>query len=163
MMERKLPSNTGNRLLDALIRAEEISDCSVCDGPYGLCMNSQFPNDIYLNITVDPYIHFGTPISDPQNVESFTIRFVAYTTEDNITANFLTTEDIEKLMHSENPKVREAAVVLKEFTGIQLEISKKEYEEAEGAVADRERQRLEDLCRIEEEEQVQGLSSHLGM
>lgn len=162
MKERKLPSNTGNCLLDALSRAEEIAACFVCNGPYGLSLNSQFPNGIYLNITVDPYVHFGTQIPDPQNVESFTVRFVAYTAEDDITANFLTTEDIEKLMHAESPEIREAAVVLQEFTGKQLEISKKEYEEAEGAVADRERLRLEDLCRLEEE-QVQGLSGHLKM
>ena len=157
MEDRKLPSGTGNCLIDLLIRAEE-NHCSVCTGPYGISVTSYFPNGLKMSITCDPYIHLGTKIPDPQSVKSVTIRFVAYTTKTGKKADYyLTTKYFERLLHSEDSEVRETAMVLKEFTGIQLEISIQTYKEAERAIADRERLVLKDIDRLEEE-QAQGQS-----
>lgn len=165
MGNRKLPSGTGNRLLDAINRAEEAVDCRVGFGPYGICMNSHLPKWIHLGISVDPRIHYESDIPDPSSVDSFTVRFAAYTTEDGITVNFLTAEDIETMLPSECLETQGVAAALKELVGIKLELDRTEYMEAEDAVFEREKLEFEDICRLDEEEaeQVHGMSSQPGM
>lgn len=156
MENRKLP--TGNRMLEALNRAEEIEGCHAATGPYGPCMYCVFPNGIHLNCTIDPYIFYGSEVQDPESVESFTFRFEAYTTSDNIHVEFLSQDDIEKMLDAETAVERKIGAVLKELTGIQLEISWDELMEAETALGDRELQEMR-----EEQEQAEKHSESMSL
>lgn len=144
MENRKLP--TGNRLLEAFNRAEEIEGCYAATGPYGPCVCCEFSNGIHLNCTVDPYIFYGTDIPNPESVKSFNFRFEAYTTADNVHVEFLSQDDIEKLLNAETAEEREIGAVIKEMTGIELGISWDELMEAEAALGEREMQKQDEIA-----------------
>ena len=78
MAEYKSPTDTGNRFIDALIKAVEICDGYTGFTAYGPCLTSRLPNGVHLNFTVDPYIYYDSDIPNPEEVETFTVRSVAY-------------------------------------------------------------------------------------
>lgn len=150
----ELSPPAGNRLIEAFIKAEEISDGRVDYSPYGLGMNSRLPNGAYLNFTVDPYIYYKSTIPNPEDIEIFTVRFVAYTekrTPEGLMAAFLTNEEVETLLEPTDSRTRQICDGVKEMNGLELILSRKEYMEAEGVICERERLELEELCRQSED------------
>lgn len=134
----KLPADTGNQLVDAFIRAEQIEGCFTSTGPGGPWMDCRFSNGVHLAVDIDPYIFYGTDIPDPNSVDSFTVRFVAYTMDENRETTIFPTEEIEKLLASDQVELREIGATLKEMTDMQFEINAAELNDAGKILGDRE-------------------------
>ena len=154
MAEYKLPKDTGNRLIDALIKAIEICDGYTGFTAYGPCLTSRLPNGVHLNFTVDPYIYYDSDIPNPEEVENFTVRFVAYTrieTEEGGMAHFLSSEEIDNLLKPEDEAMMRICAGVKEMNGLELTLSKEEYREAENAIVELERLEFMDEAECLEE------------
>ena len=149
-MESRLYASTSNRLIDAFIKAEDASNGRVGYSAYGPCLTSALPNGVHLNFTVDPYIYFGSEIQNPQDIETFTVRFVAYTakqTPEGLVAVHLTNEELDTLLEPMDSKLRRQCDATKELNGLALVLSGKEYFQAESFACERERQVYEEACR----------------
>lgn len=138
----RTPINTGNRLIDAFIKAMEISGGSVRFSPYGPGMDCHLPNlpdGVQLGFQVEPYIYFGSEIQDPDQVETFTVQFFVYTqeiTDKEVIPTFLSSEEIERLLDPKDEKMRRVCEGLKEMNGFTLELNRQEYMEAEDVTCD---------------------------
>ena len=140
------PTRPNNRFLETLIKAEDISSGSIGFGPFGPHLTSGLPNGLHLGFTIDPYIYFKTDIQNPEDVESFTVRFIAYTeknTPEGLAAEFLPDEGVEALLCPSDGKMRIVCDGVKELNGLELTISREELREVEHFACERERQEAE--------------------
>ena len=152
MNQKKPLPGAGNPLIDAINRAEEIDTCTVGYGPFGIGVGSEFPLGVGMFLRVEPDLYYGTYIPEPEQPETFTARFTAYTfdntgiswgqrltqEEHDRRQHILTAEELDQLAClTDDAHEREIIQAIKELTSFQMEMSEEEYKQAEDAVYDR--------------------------
>lgn len=138
-IDRKKLTPYDNRLLEIINRLEEtIPSCYAGVSPYGMCINCRIENGLNLNFTVDPYIDYGSTVRNPEKVNSFTVSFVVYT-EDGKNVNIISGQDLDEYLQNKPITDEKICSVFKEMAGYTVKLDRKEYFEAQSALADRER------------------------
>ena len=157
----QLPTSADSRVIDSLNKAKEITNGRLGFSVYGPTLASCLPNGVFLNFSIEPDIYYGSEIENPETVESFTVRFAAYTekpTPEGLMAVFLTNEEVEALLNPADSKTRQVCDVVKEMNGLELTISRKELLEIERLSCEDERQYFEEACRLAEAQEENSVS-----